>query len=208
MAVVTLLPFLLLHYPTHLAVGMVPVALILGHMVAAGPPAQARAMPRAVRFAVALALVAVTATASWWQLRRVAIDVWTAELERALELAASASDPVRRTQLASAVEWQILERIDRLPSAAPLLWRTLGKARIARGDDRGAEEAFRRSGELWPHEEAELGLGIALAEQGRRSEALIHLGRVCRTNPALTAEIADSDLRRSLEELNRTRSRR
>ena len=56
-------------------------------------------------------------------------------------------------------------------SAAPWLWRIAGRAALARGDEAAAERFFRRALKLWPHEEAELGLGLALADQGRRGEA-------------------------------------
>ncbi|HSO23166.1 MAG TPA: hypothetical protein VLT81_09675, partial [Chondromyces sp.] len=52
-----------------------------------------------------------------------------------------------------------------------------------------------------PHEDAEFYLGISLAAQGRRNEALSHLGRVCRTNPRLVELIADASLRRSVEDM-------
>lgn len=207
LAVAATAPFLMLHYPTHLAIGLVPIVIVLGRHLAAGPQ---RSVPKAgavLRIVGPMALIAVALMGSVWQLRRLAVNIWTAELDRGLGFAVAATEPMRRTQLATAVEWQILERIDRLPSAAPSLWRIVGKARIARGDPRAAEEAFRTANALWPHEEAELGLGLALADQGRRSEALVMLGRVCRTNPALAREITDPDLRRALEELNRARRR-
>ncbi len=207
LAVAATTPFLLLHYPTHLAIGMVPIVIVLGYLLAARPTSQLPRLTGVLRPAVPVVLIAIAGAGCYWQLRRLAVDVWTAELERALGVAAAVTEPVRRNQLASAVEWQIMERVQRLPGAAGTLWRIVGKSRIARGDPRGAEEAFRYADALWPHEEGELGLGIALAGQGRRSEALIYLGRVCRTNPALIFEISDPDLRRSLEDLNRARQR-
>jgi hypothetical protein len=51
---------------------------------------------------------------------------------------------------------------------------------------------------LWPHEEAEFGIGLALAARGRHAEALHHLGRVCRVNPALIRLIADEDTKRAV----------
>ncbi len=198
-------PFLLLHYPTHLAVGMMPIALILAHILAVQDRGTIPKLAGVWRVAVPVLLVAIATAGSLWQMRRVALDIWRANLERGVAFAASATEPVRRNQLASAVEWQVLERIQQLPEAAPVLWRVVGKARLARGDARAAEEAFRNANGLWPHEEAELGLGLALADQDRRSEAMVFLGRVCRTNPALTREITDPDLRRALEDLNRAR---
>ncbi len=200
-------PFLMLHFPTHLAIGMVPIVLVLGHHLAAQTKLEVPRATGVLRSLVPVVLIAIAAAGSIWQVRRLAVDVWTAELERVVAIAAAATEPVRSAQLASAVELQVMERVERLPGAAPTLWRIVGKSRVARGDFRGAEEAFRISNSLWPHEEAELGLGVALASQGRRSEALILLGRVCRTNPALVSQISDPDLRRSLEDLNRARWR-
>jgi hypothetical protein len=37
LAAAAVAPFLLLHYPTHLALGMIPITLVLGHMLAAQP---------------------------------------------------------------------------------------------------------------------------------------------------------------------------
>lgn len=207
LAVAAITPFLLLHYPTHLAVGMVPIVLILAHILAAQDTVIVPKLASGWRVVVPIILIGIAGAGSMWQMRRVALDIWRANLERGLEFAAASTEPLRRTQLASAVEWQILERIEQLPEAAPVLWRVAGKARLTRGDARAAEEAFRNANSLWPHEEAELGLGLALADQGRRNEAMVLLGRVCRTNPALAREIADQDLRRALEDLNRARRR-
>ncbi len=68
---------------------------------------------------------------------------------------------------------------------------------------------------LWPHEEAEFGLGLSLAAQdhrfrqqgraldsrNRRGEAIVHLARVCRTNPALLEFIEEDDLRQAVREI-------
>jgi tetratricopeptide (TPR) repeat protein len=101
-----------------------------------------------------------------------------------------------------------MRRIDRLPGAAPWLWRVVGRARILRGDPRAAETAFRAAYASWPHEEAEFGLGLALAAQGRRNEALVHLGNVCRVNRSLTRRIGDPDLREAVLDLVEARSQR
>jgi hypothetical protein len=91
----------------------------------------------------------------------------------------------------------------------------VGQARFARGDANGAETAFRTAMGLWPHEEAEFGLGLTLAAQDRRlrdqglaldarnlrGEAVVHLARVCRTNPALLELIADDDLRAAVTDI-------
>ena len=137
----------------------------------------------------------IAAAASWWQVQRVATDLWVGGNELRLVLTRQAA-PEIRTRMATAIEVQILSRIDRLPAIAPTLWRTVGRARLARGDAGRAETAFRTAYELWPHEDAEFYLGMSLVAQGRRSEGLSHLGRVCRTNPALVRLIGDPELRR------------
>ena len=200
-------PFLALHYPTHLAVGMVPIALVLGHLLAAQPHWRAPRLRGGWRVAVPVALAAVAVAGVSWQLRRVALDVWRADLERRLVIAYSLQDPSQRAQLAATVESQVLPRVGRLPGAAPWLWRIVGKARLTRDDPRAAEQAFRTASELWLHEEADMGLGLALAGQGRRSEALVPLGRVCRVNPAVARQIQDPDLRRAVQDLTRARRR-
>ncbi len=207
LAAAAVTPFLLLHYPTHVAVGMVPIILILAHILAAQDTVSVPKLAGGWRVVLPLILIGIAVAGSIGQMRRVALDIWRANLERGVAFAAASTEPIRRAQLATAMEWQILERIARLPEAAPALWRIVGKSRLTRGQAREAEEAFRIANSLWPHEEAELGLGLALADQGRRSEAMVYLGRVCRTNPALTNEITDQDLRRALEDLNRARRR-
>jgi hypothetical protein len=151
-------------------------------------------------------LISLALIGGMWQLRRLATDAWRASLEQGIQSAQAAPEP-RRDQLALAVDAQILSRIGRLPGSAPWLWRIAGKARLVRADPQAAEQAFLEANRLWPHEEAELGLGIALAGQGRRSEAMFFLGRVCRTNPTLARQIQEEDLRRSVEELIRSRRR-
>jgi hypothetical protein len=200
-------PFLLLHYPTHLAVGLVPLVMVLGHIIAQEPRWSISEPGLAARVFVPLVLVIVAVVGGMWQLRRLALDAWRASLEQGIQAAQAAPEQVQRIQLVSAVEFQVLERIQRLPAAAPWLWRTVGKARLIRADPRGAEEAFRIAYSLWPHEEAELGLGLALGDQGRRSEAMVLLGRVCRINPALAEYVTDGDLKASVDQLIRARRR-
>ncbi len=198
LAVAAWAPFALLHYPTHLAVGLIPIALVLAHLVATAEPPRTFQWQRA-RLPIATVVAIVAIFAAGWQLRRVAIDLWIGGNE--LRLAMSGDlDPARRARLSAAIEAQILNRIHRLPSAAPTLWRTVGRARLVRREAAGAEVAFRTANELWPHEDAEFYLGMSLVAQGRRGEGLQHLARVCRTNPALTRRIDNDDLRRSVKD--------
>jgi len=192
-------PFVLLHYPTHLAVGLIPIALGLAHLVATAEPPRTYQWRRA-RLPVATVVVVLAIVAAGWQLRRVAVDLWIGGNELRLTMSAGLN-PANRARLAAAIEAQILSRIERLPSAAPTLWRTVGRARLMRREAAGAETAFRKAYALWPHEDAEFYLGMSLVAQGRRSEGLQHLGRVCRTNPALARHINNDDLRRSVLDL-------
>lgn len=192
-------PFLLLHYPAHLAIGLIPISLVLGHVVSRDAAPRTLAWNRG-RWPVAGAFALVLIAGAWWQLQRVAVDVWMGGLELRMALSQPA-DPQARTQIGAAVEAQIAPRIGRMPLAAASLWRSVGRARLLRNDAAGAEAAFRTSYERWPHEDAEFYLGISLAAQGRRNEALSHLGRVCRTNPRLAQLIADESLRGSVEDM-------
>jgi len=199
LAIAAWTPFALLHYPAHLAVGLIPIGLILAHLIAS------RGEPRSVqwrmaRVPLASLLVVIAVAASWWQLRRVATDLWVGGNELRLVLTEQAA-PEIRTRMAAAIEAQILSRIDRLPAIAPTLWRTVGRARLVQGDAGRAETAFRTAYNLWPHEDAEFYLGMSLVAQGRRTEGLSHLGRVCRTNPALARLIGDPDLRRVVDDM-------
>jgi tetratricopeptide (TPR) repeat protein len=191
-------PFLLLHYPAHIAVGLVPLSLGLAHVLA--DDVEPRPLRwRWGRLPVALLLIVILLSAVWWQLQRVAADLWLGGLELRMSLAQQAP-PEARQRLGTLVAAQVLQRIDALPGRAPSMWRTVGRARLLAGDAPAAEQAFRKAYELWPHEDAEFYLGISLAAQGRRSEALAHLGRVCRTNPRLARMIADDTLRRAVED--------
>jgi len=142
------------------------------------------------------------------------LNLWRGGLNHALTVMQSVDEPLRSEQ-AAVIESQILPRIPGLDEASPWLWRMVGQARLARGDDIGSETAFRNAMILWPHEEAEFGLGLSLAAQdrrfrqqgraldsrNRRGEAIVHLARVCRTNPALLEFIEDDDLRQAVREI-------
>jgi hypothetical protein len=205
MAAATTLPFLLMQYPTHLAVGMMPIALILSLLVGGEKRLAVNVERSGIRVAIAVLLIGLAIAGCRWQLRALVLDGWQADLERQLAMTQRATDRTQRSQAATAIEFLVLSRIDRLPGAAPWLWRIVGKARLLRGDAKGADSAFRTAASMWPHEEADFGLGLALAAQGRRSEALIHLGRVCRVNPELGKQIADPELRRAVTDLTSAR---
>jgi O-antigen ligase len=199
LAVAAWAPFALLHYPSHLAVGLIPIALVLAHLIATAEPPRTFQWRRA-RLPVTTVIVVLAIVAAGWQLRRVAVDLWIGGNELRLTMSGDL-DPANRARLAATIEAQILPRIQRLPSAAPTLWRTVGRARLVRQEAAGAEAAFRTAYALWPHEDAEFYLGMSLVAQGRRGEGLQHLGRVCRTNPALAHHISNKDLRQSVQDL-------
>jgi hypothetical protein len=192
-------PFVLLHYPTHLAVGLIPICLCLAHTIALAQPATTIEWRRA-RVPIAAALVVLAGAGVFWQLRRVAVDVWMGGLELRMALVQDA-DATTRARTGAAVESQILPRIGRLGIHGPALWRTLGRARLLRGDAEGAVTAFETSFLGWPHEDAEFYLGLSLYAEGRRNEGLSHLARVCRTNPKLTELIGNADLRRAVDDI-------
>ncbi|MEJ2582939.1 MAG: O-antigen ligase family protein, partial [Acidobacteriota bacterium] len=127
-----LTPLALLHYPTHLAVGLVPIALISAEVVASIGAVRTVEW-RTGRMPAVAALSIVALVVSGWQIQRVAADVWKGSLESILE--ASRTAPLNiRTQRSAAVEASILGRIDRMPRNAPELWRTVGRARYMRSD--------------------------------------------------------------------------
>ncbi len=199
LATASVLPFALLHYPTHLAVGLIPIAVILGELIGTTGPRREVEWRRA-RAPVAVTMLVIALVGAGWQLRRTAADLWMGTLDMVL-LTSQGAAPEARAQRAAAVEAAILQRIDHMPRQAPTLWRTVGRARFMRQDLRDAEAAFRTAYEGWPHEDADFYLGLSLVAQGRRSEGVRHLGRVCRTNPTLVRLIRDADVRRAVEDM-------
>ena len=199
LAAAALTPFLLLHYPTHVAVGLVPIALVLAHLLASQETDRTAAEWRA-RGPLAILLVILALVGAGWQLRRTALNLWMGGLEQRLLIPQEAEADLR-VRAAALVEAQILPRIGRLPGVEPILWRTVGRARLLRNEPRGAEAAFRTAAAGWAHEDADFYLGLSLAAQGRRGEALAVLGRVCRTNPALLQLIPEPGLRRSVQDM-------
>lgn len=213
LALAAFAPFALLHFPTHLAVSLVPLVLILGHILAGGREVVVEPRPW-LRRAAATVLVLAVLAGTYWQLHRLMLNLWRGGLNHALTLMQTLDEPLR-SQQAAVIESQILPRMPGLDEARPWLWRMIGQARLARGDDLGSETAFRSAMVFWPHEEAEFGLGLSLAAQDRRftqqgrtldsrnqrGEAIVHLARVCRTNPALLDLIEEDDLRHAVTEI-------
>jgi O-antigen ligase len=192
-------PFALLHYPMHLTVGLIPTSLVLAHLVQADREPVERDWRR-WRRPITIAAVILAVAIAWWQLQRVAVNLWMGGNDIRLQVLEKAPPEVRARQ-ARAIEGHVMARIDRLPLQAPVLWRTVGRARILQNDLNGAAQAFGAAHELWPHEDSEFYLGLTLAATGNRTEALQRLGRVCRTNPALVQLINDPSLRRAVEDM-------
>ena len=199
-------PFALIHYPARLAVGSVPLTLIAAALLAREPRRRVELATPAARQAVCAAVVAAAAAVVFWQSSRVAVDRWRGQAESRL-VAAARLQMAARTQVLTDLERQALGRVDGVTATTGDLWRLIGRARLLRDAPRPAEAAFSTAMTVWPHEEAEFGLGLALAAEDRRVEAVAHLTRVCRTNPSLTALIMDSDLRQAVEETLETIAR-
>jgi O-antigen ligase len=203
-----LIPLAIFHYPSHVAVGLVPLSLILARLLQADEePITVAPESRAVKVAVAFVLIICSLSVMLWQMKITALNAWRGGMEAVLASATSASE-AQRMQIGGMVERQTATRLQQSPGSAAWMLRLVGRARLARGDSAAAEIAFRSAYELWPHEEADFGLGLALADQGRRNQAMLHLARVCRTNPALTKMIPDRDLRRAVRILIREQSKR
>lgn len=191
------LPFGLLHYPSHLAVGLVPVVLLLARRLDAGTsPAEPERKP-AIQLLTAAAVVVIAATAITFAVRDIRLDQWRGRTESILQTAERAPAAQRR-QIAQVIDSEAVARLADHPISAGWTWRIIGRARLLANAYVEAAAAFRRAAALEPHEEAEMGLGLALAGQGRRSEAVHHLTRACRVNPALLAIIQQEDLRSSV----------
>ncbi len=137
-------PFLLLHYPTHLAVGLIPIGLC--HRPHDRPHTTIATFNGAdARVPVAIAVVVLAAAGAFWQLRRVAVDVWMGGLEMRMALA-QARDPGSREPRwgpRSSPRSCPVSGGSALQSGAVL--RTLGRASPPAGDAAGAETAFRAS---------------------------------------------------------------
>lgn len=194
------LPFACLHYPLSLAVGLLPVALAAARVVANEPRASLRPGRPFARRAMAVGTLVASLVVVVWQVRRIAVDVWQGAVIAVFDRVQSLP-PEQQPRALAGLEAELARRAPSMGMHRAWTLRKLGLVRLTRGDAGAAEDDLRHSMELWPHEEAELGLGVALDRQGRRSEALAAIGRVLRVNPALVELIPDADLRRSAEDL-------
>ncbi len=194
------LPFLLLHYPTHLAVGLLPLTLLLAHILA-GEPVQRPGKPPVWQRPAAVVALAAVLMIGWWQLDIARGELWRGSLERVLRQAVTLPEPGRNRAL-NAVAQSIRGRMATHPREFPWLSVSLGNALLAAGDPAGAETVFRETLDRAPSATSELGLGLALAAQGRTPEALEHLSRAGRVNPMLLDTVADPELRNAARKLS------
>jgi len=187
-----LAPVALLHYPTRVAAVMAPVAVLVAGLLRAAPRRRVRVgwMAAAVVAAVAVALAAGAVVTLRWQR-------WLGAADRALA-AAPSLPPAARGRVALGVERGALEWARRPYPEPCRAWRVAGRARLLRGAPGRAEAAFREADRCCPHEEAWLGLGLALAARGRTTEAMPHLAAACRINPALLVEVPEGALREAV----------
>lgn len=198
-SLVAVVPFALLHYPFHLALTLVPLALLAGEMGARESGDRGRALDGFRRWAVVVPAGAVLAWAAWAGVSRLDMNLWLGRAEAALAAARGVPATARSAALLP-VEREALERIRGGAGDRARLWRIVGRCRLGRGVPHEAEAAFRRSLELCAHEEAWMGVGLALAAQGRRGEGLVWLVRACRINPALARVIPEGSLREAVRE--------
>jgi len=190
-------PFLFVHYPTHLAVGLIPAALLLADRLGPYKAIEVSQRRKTVLRAAAVCMCLAAALVIRAQINSIRIDLWRGIAENAINSVAAAPE-AQRTQVIRAVEAQIGIHLQNHPEAAGWLWRMAGRLRLSARAYPEAETAFRRSAALDPHEEAEMGLGLALAGQGRMSEALYHLTRACRLNITLADLISQPELRETV----------
>lgn len=192
-------PFLLLHYPTHLAIGLIPAVLVLAHRLGETRRNPVTAVPPMIRRSMAVVVAAAAVAVCVSQVSSLHLDQWRGYTEALFVVAENAS-PAKRSQIVQKIESEAGARITDNDRAAPWLWRIVGRARLLIGASVEAETAFRRSLALEPHEEAEMGLGLALAGQGRSIEAIHHLTRACHVNPTLLTYITQKNLQESVRE--------
>jgi tetratricopeptide (TPR) repeat protein len=205
LAMAGLAPFLFFHYPCHIAVTLAPMMILLAMAVRQHDPARQPLVLRRSRWLVFLAVLAIAAAVVWTGIRTVRLDIWRKNANMTLDLVQVRTRQGRlpakaRKMLLGALDMEGTARLGKAPGADAWLWRIIGLTRLGRGDAAGAEAAFRKSLSVCPHEEAYLGLGIALADQGRINEAFPWLSDACRVDPNLAKVIPDPALRQAVME--------
>ena len=104
------LPFGLLHFPTHLAVGLVPLILILGSLLSNAE--EVSLQPGVwVRRLAAIAVAAMVLIGAYWQMQRMTLNLWRGGLSFALASAENL-DPQNRAQQAAMPVGTVLREAD------------------------------------------------------------------------------------------------
>jgi O-antigen ligase len=206
LVIAAILPMTMLHYPGHLAIGLAPMVLAIGKLVESEPRISLQVRSSSLRAGLILLLLAALTLVVVWQGRRIESSYWLGMANRTIDVAMQTGGQ-RAAIVLQEIERQVLLRVPSNPIDTAELWRVAGRARLGRGAAQEAEAAFLESYRLWAHEEAEMGLGLAQVQQGRRTEAMYHLGRVCTSNPTLLKLIGDERLQRSVRDLVHAKTR-
>jgi hypothetical protein len=192
--IVCLLPFLLLHYPMRLAVSLGPCAVMLATLLASSRSLEVAVRGRR-RLVLAIGAAALAVLVVMGQVRALRLDLWRARAESILQNAAAGSSRVRAALVA-----RLGNEVDRWDTATPeWVYRVQGRGELLIGEAEAAEASFRRAMTRCVHSESELGLGLALAAQGDRNRALIHLANACTVNPQLLQFVEETALRNAVE---------
>lgn len=196
-AAVSFCPFLFLQYPTHIAVALIPTLLLVAEF-ASSHMTERTLSSRPLRLITATAIL-VSIAAIWsWSIAQVSHSRWTHTTRLKLKAAASLQGP-QRVALCRQVEEDANRYASQHTAFAPEALRVVAQSHLLRSNFSAAEAALRKSHELWPHEAAELGLGLTLAAQGRRSEAVPHLANLVRVNRRIRRTISDRSLRKEVD---------
>ncbi len=188
------MPFALMHYPLHLACMVFPLIIVGGELCAGSIRPADRSLPALALLGIAVVVIGAVAWGVVEAGSRLAFDRWLGSAEARLS-AASRLSPEAATPLLAGVEREAEARLSEGTREPGRLLRIEGRCRLGRGSPREAEEAFRAALQFCSHEEAWLGLGLSLAQQGRRGEGLHWLVRACKLNPSLAKLIPDPSLR-------------
>jgi O-antigen ligase len=185
-------PFLVFHYPTHIAIGQIPIILLLAELVTHEKKLKLPRNPR-IRAGLAATLVVMATASTVWAVQRVKHGRWMFFKTQALELAQSAPAEVRSTVVPLIYE-EGIDYASKHPHDAAEVWRLVAMSSLVSGDAQTAEASFRHAHSLWPHSESDLGIGRALVAQGRREEAIHCFARVIRVNPRLASLLGSEEL--------------
>ncbi len=198
-----LVPFLVFHYPFHIAVTLTPMMIVMVMIIRRDERTPSPLVLRRSRWIALLVVVAIAVTMGWIDVRTLRLDIWRKNANMTIDLVQLRTRQGRlpekaRAALLQGLDAEAVARLGRVPGADPWLWRIIGLSRLGRGDDTGAETAFRKSLQRCPHEEGYLGLGIALLDEGRINEAFEWLTDACRIDPNLAKIIPDPSFRQTV----------